>query len=933
MSELTTALGIRPAPATGRTARRWLPAVTAQAVVLAALLLIALFAHGVNMFRYPAFSLAEEEGITASRGWSMREHAQPSPYTYVYDAPPAGAIVIAGWTVLTGGYGTFGGPVNSGRALMLAVHLAMVPLLFLIVRRLGGGMVVATAATLVFSLSPLALFYQRLLLAETLAMLWLLLALLLLLDGHGRLSRVILSGVCFGVAVLTREQTLVFFPALLFIAFQQRRQHQGGFAVAGWLIPSLVVVSWYPLFALLKGELWPAASVTASGPNGYAADGVSLVQAWWFQLIRGGGGPFSTGNQFWTLVRTDWLPRDPALLIGGAAAVAVNLLRGAFILRSWPAAGKLRLAAPSQRSRQAVEAAASPAHSALGPRRALAAGLLGLMPLAYLARGGQVERFEIVIALPLLLLNLALLVEWLAGWLRPWLRIPLVAAAVTALVAGYWWSGATPALYSGRPDEPGRQALAWVQQMLPADSRMIISDSLWTSLHSGEQPFAAAHSHWKASTDPAIRTGVFADDPRNVDYLLLGADSAADITAAGATLPQQALQSAVLIARWTEERGSTRSSQAGGRFHAPQTVELWKTAQPGSTEASFLAGGYRYLINRFEHDGAYYTTDGQVTSEAQSYALLRAVWTNDRPAFDRAWDWTRTHLLTEGGTLAWLWQNGSITDRHAAADADTDTALALLMAGRRWDDPELLASGKQLAQAIWRRQVVTVNGMPYLAAGDWTVNDPVIALNPSYFSPYAFRIFAEVDPEHNWLALVDSGYNVLFAASAAGLGADVSAGLPPDWVGLERSSGRLVRLAIDKGDTTAYGYDAARTYWRLELDRRWWNDGRATAFLGLAGFLREEVERKGYVSAVYARRGDIIQPEPSLVGTTGALAALLTLDPAAAERLYAQQFVARAVWTGQGLHWSTADDIYGQAWGWFGTALYAGALPNLWRQP
>ena len=34
-----------------------------------------------------------------------------------------------------------------------------------------------------------------------------------------------------------------------------------------------------------------------------------------------------------------------------------------------------------------------------------------------------------------------------------------------------------------------------------------------------------------------------------------------------------------------------------------------------------------------------------------------------------------------------------------------------------------------------------------------------------------------------------------------------------------------------------------------------------------------------------------------------------------------------------GVFWNDPDDLYSQEWGWFATALYANALPDLWHHP
>jgi endoglucanase len=232
-----------------------------------------------------------------------------------------------------------------------------------------------------------------------------------------------------------------------------------------------------------------------------------------------------------------------------------------------------------------------------------------------------------------------------------------------------------------------------------------------------------------------------------------------------------------------------------------------------------------------------------------------------------------------------------------------------------------LTAGRQLVDAVWEHEMVVLNGVPYVTAGDWADDGQIIALNPSYFAPYAYDIFRQVDQKHDWRCVIDSSYQVLFDASASPLGASGSAGLPPDWVGLDRASGELVPLRLDGNDTTRYGFDAARTYWRIALDQRWRGDGRAATYLRLAGFLQDEVQRDGVPRAVYRRDGTPLESTTSMVSTAGALAALQTLNPALANRLFAEQLVAGVTRTGTQVHWADPTDLYAQSWGWFATAF------------
>ena len=866
--------------------------IAGEPALVAALVALGLLTQGLNMFHYPAFTFLDDEGIYAEQAWAVLYQHRLAPYTYFYDHAPGGWILLAGWMRLSGGLHTFGTVIDSGRVLMLLLHLAMVPLLYQIARKLGGNVPAAALAAALFSISPLAIFYQRMVLLDSIMLFWALLSLDLLLDGWGRLSHVVLSGVCFGLALLSKETAIFLLPAMLFIVFEQRWRHQGHFAVAAWLLPMFMVVSWYLLYAALKGELLPtgqAAGLFSSGDTikGGSGSHVSLITALLWQATRSGGGMFNLHNEFWQLVRGDWLPRDRVLVIGGVAATALNLLRG------------------------------------IRDRRALAAGLFGLLPLLYLARGGVVLNYYVLVAIPFFCLNLALVVNLLLARIPPVAGGALALLAAAILVAGYWHAGSLQPLYEQQADQSGREALSWIKLHVAPQSLIITRDDFWTDLRApglGGPALPNVHSHWKVALDPAISGGIFHDDWHTVDYLIMTPNLQDDFKSSNDTIALQALAHAHLVKRWQDGPGPS--------------VELWKVDKPDATGSLLLSGSAAYMADRFGESGAFAGSDGTVTSESEAYAMLRAVWTGDRTTFDKTWQWTQAHLVDSDGLLAWAWQDGAVPDPHTASDADTDTALALLMASKRWNDPKLLDAGQGMVQAIWNHEVVTVGGVPYLTAGDWATTGPAIALNPSYFSPYAYHIFQEVDHDHDWLGVVDSSYQVLFSASGDALGSDQAAGLPPDWVGLNPATGDLQPLQLSNGGTTQYGYDAARTYWRIALDLRWTQDGRASKFLNLASFLHGEVQRKGYPSAVYGHDGTIAEANPSLVGDAGALGALQSLDPTAASGLYTTQILGDANRAGDGLsgfYWENPNDLYTQEWGWFATALYNDALPDLWH--
>ena len=145
--------------------------------------------------------------------------------------------------------------------------------------------------------------------------------------------------------------------------------------------------------------------------------------------------------------------------------------------------------------------------------------------------------------------------------------------------------------------------------------------------------------------------------------------------------------------------------------------------------------------------------DNLTTSEAESYTLLRAVWQDDRPTFDRSLTFTKDVLGRKTDAL-FAWQFGKLpsggygvlTDQggnNTAADADGDIALALIFGSQRWEDQKYLTQAKAVINDMWNQEVITVNGKPLVVANNLEKANPdSVIVNPSYFSPAAYRIFA-----------------------------------------------------------------------------------------------------------------------------------------------------------------------------------------------
>jgi 4-amino-4-deoxy-L-arabinose transferase-like glycosyltransferase len=258
----------------GPALERWLTRL-GEGNLLLAVIGVALVSHAYNMFRYPLY--LGDEGIYLEQAWAVLREGRLSPYTYFYDHAPLGWLAIAWWVVLLPGkFLTFGTAINTGRVLMLLVHLVSVLLLFKITQRLSGSLVAAIITCLIFTLSPLALYYQRMVLLDNIMVFWILVSMYAIIYDGNRLVTLLGSAVAFALAVLSKENAVFFAPVLAYMIFHSvRRTYRFRFALTGWVVTSMLVLSFYPLYAFLKSELLPPGSFD---PFGVApAEHVSLL--------------------------------------------------------------------------------------------------------------------------------------------------------------------------------------------------------------------------------------------------------------------------------------------------------------------------------------------------------------------------------------------------------------------------------------------------------------------------------------------------------------------------------------------------------------------------------------------------------------------------------------------------------------------------------
>ena len=474
-------------------------------VLLWAALVTGALTHGFHLFVYPLY--VTDEGIYMEQAWSVLREARLSPYTYFYDHAPAGWLVLAGWVgILPHQFEAFGNALNTGRVLMLIVHVVSVFLLFQTTYRLSNSTVAAVITTFLFNVSPLAVFYQRQVLLDNLMVFWVLLSMYLATSNHHQVLMPLCSGLALGMGILTKENALFFIPSIGYLLYRNvrpLRSHR--FGMGFWTFSVGAFVSVYLLYAVLKNELIP--SHLDFDLNNPPVDHVALLYEAWYQLHRSQGSIFNVQSLVWQFSLGTWLPKDSFILLAGSIATAINLYIG---IRN--------------RKRD--------------PGTLVAAGL-GAGYAFYLLRGSVMLQFYVVPLLPFYAMNIGMLgsriLDQFLGKSHLSLRSGAAQAAIVATCfavlllpfGGYFFvhdaQGKTVPhdLYKLPQTFMETEQVAFIRQNIPPDARIVMDDDIWVDLHDVQPYYLYAHSHWKASSDPAVRDKLFQQNWQNIDYIVM----------------------------------------------------------------------------------------------------------------------------------------------------------------------------------------------------------------------------------------------------------------------------------------------------------------------------------------------------------------------------------------------------------------------------
>jgi hypothetical protein len=444
----------------------WLERHLTSLVIVVPILVAVGLVRGIGMSTGQRY--IDDPGTYLSQAWSLQYEGRLSPYSYFYDHAPAGWIQMAVWSMLTNGFVRYDTAIEFGNECMLIAGLVSTALVYGLGRRLEFTRGGAAIAALLFGLSPLAVLYGRWTLLDNVVTPWILAAFVLALSRRRSIGAGVASGLCFAMAVLSKETILILLPAFLWSMWQNgdpRNRREVLIVASG---AGLLLMAMYPMYALLKGEVLP-------GPGHNSLLGTA---AWQLSGRTPSGWLWDPHSPVRHLLE-DWLRLDRLLLLGGLATLPV----AAIVPRMRPIA------------------------------LALAIGWAMMM------RNGYVPFMHVLTLLPwsaLLIVGGVEAVGRKLGSARA--RTATMAAAVLVLgaaTASAWPRQLRPLMTTSHV-QPMRAAEKWTADNVPRNKVLVVQDSIWVDLvfKYGFKPRPIISN--KLDADPAVHKTL-----KRIDYLVV----------------------------------------------------------------------------------------------------------------------------------------------------------------------------------------------------------------------------------------------------------------------------------------------------------------------------------------------------------------------------------------------------------------------------
>ncbi|HSQ42845.1 MAG TPA: glycosyl hydrolase family 8, partial [Fibrobacteraceae bacterium] len=257
---------------------------------------------------------------------------------------------------------------------------------------------------------------------------------------------------------------------------------------------------------------------------------------------------------------------------------------------------------------------------------------------------------------------------------------------------------------------------------------------------------------------------------------------------------------------------------------------------PTTAESAVASSMYSLWKAAYVRDSTYgseilsrvmWDSDSNYTvSEAIGYGMLIAYFQEDWTTFNQFWNYAKNVRSYNASDLT-PWEMigfDSAFISSSETDADMDIATALILAYKKTGTSAYLSDALTLINGIWDEEINSTNFL--IRPGDditlWDDESYGPSYNPSYFSPVAIRLFAELDANHDWLSVLSANYSWLEKVQGE------ENGFFKDWAGFNGSAQSPgVRISTYK----YHNLESIRIPWRMTWDYLWYNDSRAYAMM------------------------------------------------------------------------------------------------------
>jgi 4-amino-4-deoxy-L-arabinose transferase-like glycosyltransferase len=440
-----------------------------------ALLLLNILMKGWNLFEYPFYN--EDEGTYVSQATALIYHGKLAFYTYWYDHAPFGWLIISIWQRFIRLFNLeFATYIDETRVLMVIISTYILWCLIQLLKKFEINQNIILVMSLLYVYSPIVIYYHRSIFLDNI-MMSLVMSSLLLMIGTKQGWRLLLSGLVFGLAVLTKETAIFFFPYLLIVIFKNTTKENRNFILTLWLAIVGVTIFEYATFAIIKGEFLPS-----NFPIFANKDRVSMIDTLLFQNNRSDFF-WDENSTFRTSLRTSWLRLDPILVFFGTASVFLNLF--------------------NKHSRQ----------NFLG-------WMLGAGYIFYLLKWQALD-FYIIPLLPIFIISISI---FLQSNLKPKgvSFVTTFSVMIIIISTGFNLRRNQNIFYTSLTDSQ-REVINWAKINVDEDEFVVIDNYAFMDLNkpTGSIYDFQYHYFWKVEKDPEIRNGMLNNETKNISYVFM----------------------------------------------------------------------------------------------------------------------------------------------------------------------------------------------------------------------------------------------------------------------------------------------------------------------------------------------------------------------------------------------------------------------------